>query len=114
MIRILNERGDLKPEKIHGCSIIKDLEEAIKKDTSMGLDETDIQNLYRDLISSSLEKVTNVPHFTYNDVEHYGNQIYSYDRKPHEIFCAFDDFSLQAARAWALCTTNEALKLLQK
>ncbi|MBQ7287480.1 MAG: hypothetical protein IJW73_06960 [Candidatus Gastranaerophilales bacterium] len=111
MGNILKERGDIIEEKIHLHAFNNDLEK-ICKDTSAyekyGLDVVDVIDLKEDLYCSEFNKITNVPHFVFNDPQAYQ------DKKTWQIFRDFETYSQPEARAWALCTTHEAMKLLEK
>ena len=111
MGKILKERNEINPNKIHLHSLNDDLDEICKTtDTNekYGFDVLNIYDLKEDLYCSSFTNITNVPHFICNDPQRYE------DKKTWQIFRDFDTYSQPTARAWALCTTHEAMKLLEK
>lgn len=112
MVRILMESKKIKSDKINDHSIIHDLREAKERSSTYNLREKEIYYFYNDLIGSKLEHVSNIPHFTYDDEPYYGKCVVADGKKPSVIFEEFDNFSTPKARAWALCSTHEAMKLL--
>ena len=111
MGNILKERGDIEPDRIHLHSLNQDFEKICKNIEAcerFGLDAMDVMDLKEDLYCSEFNKITNVPHFIFNDPQAYK------DKKTWQIFRDFETYSQPEARAWALCTTHEAMKLLQK
>jgi len=112
--QMLLERNDIAEENIIIQDMTKTLEDMAKNHGS-NLSTYEINCFDADMRMSKCSKICNVPHFDY-----YGSKNKSSNyitRKPHEtklsVFRRFEDFSKPDARAWALCSTHEAFKLLK-
>ena len=119
MEQIFLERGDIEAEKIHKCSVMDALSEILKnQDTTKpwALDAMSVDDLKFDMSLNKSERISNVPHFEVNhnnyDNNFIENDITDLIGPSEDLFKRFDDFSKPNARAWSLCSLNEAKKLL--
>lgn len=116
MREILNERGDIPQEKICTHSIIEDLKEIIASEDTMTKWEM-VRHLQNDMARSCVSDVCNVAHFPCNDDDEMykdtKNTIHSKNRFSFQVFNDFENFSTPNGRAWALCATHEAMKLIE-
>ena len=104
--KILEEKGDINPQKIKPHSLNEDIKTISKQKGT--INEREIDFLLEDLRYSRYENISNTPHFQYNDL--YDDEYCK--KTKHEIFKIFDDFSQKEARAWILCAAYEAMKLI--
>jgi len=112
MVKILEERNDIDPDRINDHSIVDDINEIINGNNPLNLTSWNAKNLEHDLRHSYFEDFINVAHFTFDDSSYYGKNYSIKNKKNSEIFKEFDSFSQKYARAWALCSTHEAFKIL--
>ena len=115
MDQIIKVRGDIPKEKIHRHSIIDDLEEL--KNEKNSVSKQAIRYLNSDMIRSASESVCNVPHFPIDDTDckfsKENEVIHTGKKLKIQIFKEIENFSRPKGRAWVLCATNEAMKLLR-
>jgi len=115
MDKILKERGDISEEKIHRHSIIDDLENSINEESL--INRQMIRYLNSDMVRSASEDVCNVPHFPVDDIDSdfpkENETIHTAKKLKMQIFKEIEDFSRPKGRAWVLCATDEAMKLLK-
>lgn len=114
MRKILEERKDIDSDRIKTHSLIADLAEIAKGYNDMNITERDTKNLGHDLVLSEFENIINVPHFTYDGMPYYGNQVEADYKKSSVIFDEFDNFSTPFGRAWSLVSLHEAMKMREK
>ncbi|MBQ4646520.1 MAG: hypothetical protein IJB79_04145 [Candidatus Gastranaerophilales bacterium] len=110
--QLLVERKDLDEDKIFVHDLTKTLE-FIKDNSDSDLTPYEIDWLDADMRMSRCAKLCNVAHFYYDNSGK--NSSKCIVRKPNEtnlsLFNRFQSFSQPNARAWALCSTHEAMKL---
>lgn len=110
MEALFKMRGDISQEKIHKHTLMTDISDAKK----FPLDIRDFGNIYFDLAMHDLKKVCNVPKFCcYDLTEQLQTGQLEYKDFANLIHTKMDNFSKPLARAWCLCATNEAVKLIQ-
>jgi hypothetical protein len=114
MCQIFEEENIHPSERMHDRSILSDLCELTNlKDETSTFKLEEYANIAHDMQCSSFEEVSNVPHFHIYDQynENVDFHISSKNKSKRQLFREFDNFSRPLARAYALCTINEAMKL---
>jgi len=110
--QMLLERKDIPEENIFIHDVTKTLE-YIKNECDSNLTQEEIDSMNADMRTSRCAQISNVPHFYYDNSGY--NSQKTIVRKPCEskwgLFNRFENFSKPDARAWALVSTHEALKL---
>ena len=117
VMRMLEERGDIPEGRLYEHSLIHDLADITKKYPHPHVNKELAINFHNDLMYSRFHNLSNVPHFTFNGGDCYkckDTTIDSTGKRITEVFREFDEFSLPDARAWALCSTHEAMKILNR
>lgn len=110
MEALFKKRGDIPPEKIHKHTLMTDISDAKK----FPLGNFDFSDIYFDLGMHDLKTMCNVPQFCcYGTIEQIKTRHLEYNDLANLLHTQFDEFLKPLARAWCLCATNEAMKLIQ-
>ena len=109
MEKLMKKRGDIPPEKIHKHPLV----ESFSLSKNLKFEGREFSDVIFDLAGHELKNICNVPRFECNA---FRNIMYKHlnDEEYNDLYHKqFDDFSQPLARAWCLCATNEAMKLIQ-
>ena len=110
MDALLKKRGDIPPEKIHKHTLMTDIAVAKK----FPLERNDFGDIFFDLSMHELKNICNVPRFcSYTSLNSMQGENEEYNDFSNRIQKDMEDFSKPLARAWCLCATNEATKLIK-
>lgn len=109
MEALIKKRGDIPQEKIHKHTLMTDISDAKK----FPLEIREFGNVYFDLAMHDLKGMCNVPKFYSNGSnENLPAKNGEYNDYVNILHNKMDSFSKPLARAWCLCATNEAMKLI--
>ncbi|MBR5304755.1 MAG: hypothetical protein IKU37_08025 [Candidatus Gastranaerophilales bacterium] len=112
------EMNTCQKDKLSADSILGYLElyTSPNKEDGIFLTEEEYVMLENNMCDEDIFKLSNTPHF-YMDKDYNGwnrSCIASSDKSEKELFKEFDDFSQPLARAFALCSIHEAMKLIKE
>ena len=99
-------------QNYHTRSIIEELREISSGNNKCNITYFDIESIKEDMRGCRLEKVGNVPHFSFdNNKRHHDDEINSNFKTASEVFKEFENYSTPEGRAWALCVIHEAINI---
>ena len=115
MCDIFIEEEIVKPDLLHDCSILDDLSKLTNSEVANSpFSMEDYTNIANDMENALFQNISNVPHFYLPEEtgNHELGYVYSTGKTKRQLFKEFDEYSNPFARAFALCSIHEAMKLI--
>lgn len=104
MSKVLKERGDIDDDCIKTRKLLLDVADALDVRGKTNLKGAELYGFFNDIICSNFQDYVNVPRYVFNE---------NYNLSKKETFKFFDKYSTKFGRAFSLCATHEAMKILQ-
>lgn len=117
MHEIFKQEEIVPNERLVTCSILEKLMKLTNfKKTNSIFTLEDQTNIAHDMNMSNFECVSNVPHFHVHDEKNKEkiNYVSSKGKLKYKLFKEFEEYSQPLARAFALCSIHEAMKLQEE